>query len=95
MIDPEGAELRALRQATRFEGARVLEIGSGAGRLSLRYAPDAGSVVGVDLAESLVEQANRRRPRALRRRLHFQRADARALPFRGGTFDIALLGWSL
>lgn len=94
-IDPEGVELRALREAARFENARVLEIGSGDGRLSLRYAHEAARVVGVDLDGSLVAEANGRRPRELRDRLHFERADALHLPFRGGTFDIALLGWSL
>ena len=94
-FDSEGSELRALHQAACFEAARVLEIGAGDGRLSFRYAEEAAQVIGVDLAADVVHKASRSRPLELAGRLRFHRADARYLPFRGGTFDIALLGWSL
>jgi 2-polyprenyl-3-methyl-5-hydroxy-6-metoxy-1,4-benzoquinol methylase len=37
-LDPEGVESRTLLQAADFNNARVLEVGSGDGRLAFRYA---------------------------------------------------------
>ena len=93
--DPEGRETRALREAVSFAGARVLEIGSGDGRLTARYARTAGRVVGVDLDAGSLAEGRRSCPPALVDRLRSSRADACRLPFRGGSFDIALLAWSL
>ena len=95
VFDPDGVEMRELYATARFRGARVLEIGVGGGRLSSRYAAQTAQVVGVDLSASSVAAAHSSRPVKLERRLHFHQADALHLPFRGGTFDIALLGWSL
>ncbi len=95
VFDPDSVELRELRAAADFRGARVLEIGVGGGRLSSRYAAQAAQVVGVDLSASSVSAAHRSRPVNLEGRVHFHQANALHLPFRGGTFDIALLGWSL
>ena len=48
-IDPERNEVDALREfAGDLEGKRVLEIGAGYGRLTWRYASNAGEVVGID-----------------------------------------------
>ncbi len=95
VFDPEGVEVRELCGTARFEGARVLEIGAGGGRLSFRYADRPAQVVGVDLSSDNARTAHRSCPERLSGRLHFHPADALHLPFRGGAFDIALLGWSL
>ena len=47
--DPEGRELVALAaMVPSFASRRVLEIGCGNGRLTRRYARDAGSVIAID-----------------------------------------------
>src|SRR5205807_10204177 len=48
VLDPEGAHLAALRRLGDFPGRRVLELGSGHGRLTLRIAADASSVLAFD-----------------------------------------------
>ena len=94
VVDPEGVELRALHRVARFEGARVLEIGTGDGRLACRYAADAAQVLGVDGVDAIAK-ARDARPTELEDRVEFLAADARHLPFESGRFDIAVLAWSL
>jgi ubiquinone/menaquinone biosynthesis C-methylase UbiE len=71
--------------------ARILDVGTGTGAGALRLAqrfPEA-EVVGVDLADAMLEQARRNTPDDLRDRVTFERADASALPFDDGSFELA------
>ncbi len=73
--------------------ARVLDLGCGPGQSAFALAEhfETAEVVGVDLSEEMVARARRARlshPGAAR--LRFVRADASALPFAAGTFDLAL-----
>ena len=70
-----------------------LDLGTGTGEAALLVAgrfPDA-EVVGVDLADAMVEEARRKAPPELRGRVSFERADASRLPFEDGAFDLVLL----
>ena len=94
-LDPSGAEPQALLEAADFSDARVLEIGCGNGRLSFRYAEESRAVVGVDPETKDLVAALAARPRHLAGRLTFVPAGAEELPFRDGSFDIAIFAWSL
>lgn len=94
-IDPDRVEARTLLQAAAFDNARVLEVGSGDGRLAFRYADAPAFVVGIEQDARSVASAIAACPPDLRRRVTFARANAVHLPFRDGTFDIAVLAWSL
>jgi ubiquinone/menaquinone biosynthesis C-methylase UbiE len=94
-LDPAGAEPQAILAAADFSGARVLEIGSGNGRLTFRFAPAARSVIGVDPKHADLVSAVRDCPVPLRPRVLFACASAIALPFRDASFDIALLASAL
>ena len=48
VLDPEGAHLAALRRLGDFAGRHVLEMGCGAGRLTLGIAGDAAHVFAFD-----------------------------------------------
>ena len=83
---PYDAALAALDQ----QPARVLDVGTGTGAGALRLAqrfPQA-DVVGVDLAGAMLEQARRNVPPELRERVRFERADASALPYGDGSFEL-------
>ncbi|HSK15572.1 MAG TPA: class I SAM-dependent methyltransferase [Gaiellaceae bacterium] len=72
---------------------RVLDVGTGTGkaaRLVAERFPEA-SVVGVDLAPAMVEQAWHVLPPALAGRVRFEVADASALAWEDGTFDLVVL----
>ena len=94
-LDPEGVESRTLLQAADFNNARVLEIGSGDGRLAFRYANASAYVVGIEPKAKELSSALEVCPSHLRQRIGFLQAIALALPFRNGSFDIAVLAWSL
>ena len=94
-LDPAGKELEALFAAAAFAGARVLEIGSGTGRLALRYAGVAGFVTGLESsADELRTAAATSSPSAMGRP-QFVRGTGVKLPFCAASFDIAVFGWSL
>jgi 2-polyprenyl-3-methyl-5-hydroxy-6-metoxy-1,4-benzoquinol methylase len=94
--DPEGNEIDALFELVGFEGADVLEIGAGDGRLTWRYAHRAASVTAVEPFQASVARA--------KERLHEvgPSVEFHDRPFedfaadRGPSlFDVALLSWSL
>ena len=94
-LNPDGVESRILLQTTDFSNARVLEVGSGDGRLAFRYANASAFVVGIEPQETELAAAVDACASHLRQRVSFLRANALALPFRNEAFDIAVLAWSL
>jgi ubiquinone/menaquinone biosynthesis C-methylase UbiE len=63
---------------------RALDVGTGAGAFALALAPFVRQVVGVDLVPALLEQARARAPQ----NVELVEADACALPFGPGSFDL-------
>lgn len=94
-VDPEGAETRALDALVDLRGLDLVEIGAGDGRLTLRLADRARSVVALEPVESSVARARRTMPRALRGRVSFELADATTYAFPRNKFDLAVLSYSL
>jgi SAM-dependent methyltransferase len=82
----ELAELAALRR-----GERVLDVGAGLGGPARFLAEGFGvDVTGVDLTAAFVARAEElTRDTGLADRVRFVRADATALPFADGSFDVA------
>ncbi len=72
---------------------RVLDVGTGTGKgarlVASRY-PEA-EVTGVDLAPGMIAEARALLPADLGSRVHFQVADASALPFPDEAFDLVIL----
>ncbi len=93
-IDPEGTEIRILKQLVDPRGKRVLEIGCGDGRLTWRYASLPKQVTGIDLRADDLRVALIDRPANLASRVQFARADVLQLPFPASSFDAAIFSWS-
>ena len=79
-------------------GSQVLEIGCGAGFLSIALAQRGLRVQAIDPAEAMVEQARRHAEQAgVAGRLTVGPGDANALPFEDRSFDLVLaigvMGW--
>lgn len=80
------------------EISAVLEIGSGPGELALEIARTLPGVevVGIDLAEAMIERAaDRARAERLGERVRFELADAAAMPLGDGSFDVIVSTLSL
>ncbi len=92
--DPEQNEIKHLRRYADVQAKRILEIGCGDGRLTWRYASDAGQVVGIDLERDDLRVARIELPSDLAGRLGLAQADSTHLPFRAGSYDLAILAWS-
>ena len=94
-VDPAGIMPGAILKAVDFRDARVLEVGSGDGRLSFQYAAAPRSVVGIDTNQPDIRAALRRSAAELRGAVQFLCASATALPFSAERFGIVLLASSL
>jgi ubiquinone/menaquinone biosynthesis C-methylase UbiE len=70
-------------------GRHVLDIACGTGNLALPAARAGASVVGIDLAGNLVEQA-RERAKAEGLEIRFDEGDAEALPYADAGFDLCV-----
>lgn len=92
--DPEERELKYLQAFSDLPNARVLEIGSGDGRLTKLYASLPQSITGIDIAHFALVDANRSTKRDEGAKVSFARAQAEHLPFRRKSFDLAIYAWS-
>jgi SAM-dependent methyltransferase len=99
----EGFYARVASEVTAaYRSGKLLEVGSGPGRLAVRLARmDPGMrLTGVDISDAMVERAARRAAEAgLSERVRFEVGDVAALPLSDGEFDgvvstLSLHHWS-
>jgi ubiquinone/menaquinone biosynthesis C-methylase UbiE len=70
-------------------GEKVLDVAAGNGNASLAAARRFAAVTSTDYVPALLERG-KERAAAERQTITFQQADAEALPFKDGSFDVAL-----
>lgn len=93
---PAEIELREYGLGTRLRGARVLDLGTGDGRLALGAARlGAREVIGADPDPSALRVARRNARSQGAGNVSFRVAAAQDLPFRDERFDLVLLSWVL
>ena len=94
--DPEGNETGALFALVDLDGAAVLEIGSGDGRLTWRYANRAAHVVAIEPFDGSFDRARERlRDSDLPVEFRHMSFDDFAAAADPDVFDVTLLSWSL
>jgi 2-polyprenyl-3-methyl-5-hydroxy-6-metoxy-1,4-benzoquinol methylase len=94
-LDPEDAERDAFDRVADLTGLRVLEVGAGDGRLTWRLARDAAFVHGIDTDAEKIAKARADTPRALSHRIRLSVLSALELDEPPGTYEAAVLAWSL
>jgi SAM-dependent methyltransferase len=89
-------DVRFWQDFARREGAPVLELGCGTGRVLVPVARTGVPVVGIDRSDSMLEYA-RRRVKRLRvaERPELVRGDIRCLPFASGTFAAVMAPYGI
>ncbi|HSM55490.1 MAG TPA: methyltransferase domain-containing protein [Candidatus Sulfomarinibacteraceae bacterium] len=92
--DVEGNLLPALQAVADFRGRRVVDLGSGTGRLPLLLATEGARVVGVDLHRAMLEESRRQRRRT-GEQWSLVQADMQAVPLAGGCADVVTAGWAI
>jgi ubiquinone/menaquinone biosynthesis C-methylase UbiE len=93
--DLHGAEPRRIEALVPLDGARVLEVGCGDGRLTAFVAARVASVYAFDPDADRVALARAALPDGEVRKVRFGVHGAEALDVERETFDVALCGWSL
>lgn len=97
LIAPEDADgnlLKAIESVTALDGQRILDLGTGTGRLPLLLASRAAQFIGLDLHWDMLRQ-NRRQQSAIGGRWSLVQGDMRRLPLRSGWADVVTAGWAI
>jgi ubiquinone/menaquinone biosynthesis C-methylase UbiE len=95
VVDADGAHLAAVLRAADFRGRRVLEVGSGEGRLTWGFAPVAASVLAFDPDAEYVLRARMDCPEELREKIRFEVASAHEIEVEPQSVDLVFFSWSL
>jgi ubiquinone/menaquinone biosynthesis C-methylase UbiE len=92
--DVDGNLLPAIERVMSISGKRILDLGSGTGRLPILLHDRAERVVGLDYALGMLreQQVQRRRVKGDWELLH---GDLRELPFPAGWADVVTAGWAI
>ena len=96
IVDPAENEIRALQKAASWRGKRVLEIGCGDGRLTLRLAAfHPGHIEAMDPDGSRVRLARKSRPSRYGKLITYHVGQAGSLRYARDQFDIVIFSWAL
>ena len=88
-------EIRALRAGPQLDGANILEIGCGDGRLTFVLARSAARVLGIDPDAAAITLARRRAVADGCLNVRFRVAAAQRPRVGRERFDTAIFSWSL
>ncbi len=95
IVDPEENEVRALQRIGDWHGKRVIEMGCGDGRLTLRLARLGAQVYALDPDPQLIRTAHHHRPQKFVQNIRYHIGNAEHLDHANETFDLAVFAWSL
>ncbi|MBI4640284.1 MAG: methyltransferase domain-containing protein [Candidatus Tectomicrobia bacterium] len=70
----------------------VLDVATGPGKIVLEFAKKASNVIGIDITERMLQEAEEAKRRAGIKNVSFEKGDVRALPYAGESFDIVYSG---
>lgn len=92
--DVEGNLLKAIESVTPLQGKRLLDLGTGTGRLPLLLKDRAARIIGIDLHWDMLRQNDVQRAK-VNGQWTLAQTDIRQLPVAPGTADIVTAGWAI
>jgi ubiquinone/menaquinone biosynthesis C-methylase UbiE len=92
--DREGNLLKAIRAIVELNGAEVVELGAGTGRVTALLGPHVRSIRAFDIAPAMVEVARLKLARLGVRNCEVQIADNARLPVPDESADISIAAWT-
>lgn len=92
--DVEGNLLPALERVAPVKGKRVLDLGTGTGRLPLLFGHQPAQMVGLDLHWDMLREHRQQRGQQ-HGAWGLVQGDMRCLPFPSGWADVITAGWSI
>jgi ubiquinone/menaquinone biosynthesis C-methylase UbiE len=95
IVDPEQNEIRALERVADWRDKRVIEIGCGSGRLTLRLAGLGARLHAFDTDAELIRSAQENLPGRFKQHISYHVGAAEQLDYANDSFDLAVFAWSL
>ncbi len=96
VMDPAGEEIRALKKLANWRGKRVLEVGCGDGRLTLRLAGlGVEKIIAFDPDSKLIRSARRNLPNQYKDRIVYRVGNAEHVKQKANQFDFVIFSWVL
>ena len=92
--DADGNLLRAIESIAALDGKRILDLGTGTGRLPLLLAKKAAQFVGLDLHWDMLRQNQVQRAR-VGGSWELTQGDMRRLPLPSGWANVVTAGWAI
>jgi ubiquinone/menaquinone biosynthesis C-methylase UbiE len=92
--DVDGNLRPALEQVTTFHNKRILDLGTGTGRLPLLLSSQAAEIVGLDLHAAMLQENQKQRDQ-VGGQWDLLQGDMRALPLPTAWAEVITAGWSI
>lgn len=92
--DVDGNLPAAIRSLAPLDGKRLLDLGSGTGRLALLFGPQAGELLALDLSLAMLRH-NQAQRSAAGGRWSLVQGDMRRLPVPDGWAEVTFAGWAI
>jgi ubiquinone/menaquinone biosynthesis C-methylase UbiE len=95
-VDPEHNEIRALKEVGIWRDKKILEIGCGEGRLTLRLAGLHPKLIhAIDPNSGLIRAARKKLPSTFAKQIHYKVGSAGDLKYPSDSFDMVVFSWVL
>lgn len=96
VMDPAGAEIQAFKMITNWRGKRVLEVGCGDGRLTLRLAAfNPAKIIAIDPDPKSIRTARKNLPQKYKSKIEYRVGNAEHVKQKSDLFDIVVFSWVL
>ena len=93
--DPSHKEWKAIQELLVLKGKKVLEVGSGTGRITFNLAKSARSVMAVDKVPEFLSYIQQKAHKEKVHNIHFFASDVQEIEKLDQTFDIIVSSWTM